>query len=59
MCTIYSMAKISDLKHITFNTIIVKYAQLFYSKEYVNKIYTQCVVNQETGETKDIITFYN
>lgn len=59
MCTIYSVAKISDLKQISFNTIINKYAYLFQSKEYVSKIYTQCVVNQESGETADIINFYN
>ena len=40
MCTIYSISKISGLKHITFNTIINKYAFLFQSKEYVSKIYT-------------------
>ena len=59
MCTIYSVAKISELKHITFNIIIKQYAYLFQSKEYVSKIYTQCVVNQDTGETQDIINFYN
>ena len=59
MCTIYSVAKISDQKQITFNTIINNYAHLFSSKEYVTQIYTKCVVNQETGETKDIINFYN
>jgi len=59
MCTIYSVAKISELKQITFNTIINKYALLFQSKEYVSKIYTQCVVNQDSGETADIINFYN
>jgi hypothetical protein len=59
MCSIYSVAKISDQKKITFNTIINNYAHLFSSKEYVTQIYTQCVVNQDTGETKDIINFYN
>jgi len=59
MCTIYSVAKISDLKQITFNTIINKYAYLFQSKEYVSKIYTQCVISQDSGETQDIISFYN
>jgi retinoblastoma-like protein 1 len=58
MCTIYSVAKISELKQITFNTIINKYGLLFQNKEYVTKIYTQCVTN-EIGETADIITFYN
>ena len=59
MCTIYSVAKISELKHITFNLIIKQYANLFQSKEYVSKIYTQCVINQDSGETQDIINFYN
>lgn len=59
MCTIYSVAKISQLSNITFNVIINKYAYLFQSKEYVSKIYTQCVINQDSGETQDIINFYN
>lgn len=59
MCTIYSVAKISELRQITFNNIINKYAYLFQSKEYVAQIYTQCVINQDTGQTNDIINFYN
>lgn len=59
MCTIYSVVKISELKHITFNFIISQYAKLFEFKEYVNAIYTHCVVNHETGETRNIIQFYN
>lgn len=49
MCTIYSVAKITDLRSITFNSIINQYAHLYESKEYVTQIYTQCVVNVETG----------
>jgi hypothetical protein len=59
MCTIYSVSKITDLKDITFNAIINKYAYLFQNKEYIHKIYTQIVINQDTGETQDIINFYN
>ena len=40
MCTIYSVAKISDMKEITFNIIINKYAYLFHNKDYISKIYT-------------------
>ena len=39
-CTIYSVAKISEMKEITFNMIINKYAYLFQNKEYVSQIYT-------------------
>jgi retinoblastoma-like protein 1 len=35
MCIIYSVAKISNLEHITFNTIIMKYSELFQSQEHV------------------------
>ena len=59
MCTIYSIAKISDLKHVTFNHIINQYAKLFEFKEHVQAIYTKCVVRHETGETRNIIEFYN
>lgn len=59
MCTIYSVSKIADMKDITFNAIINKYAYLFQSKEYVSRIYTKCVINQETGQTSDIINLYN
>lgn len=59
MCTIYSVAKISDLKNITFNFIINAYAKLFCFKEHVQAIYTECVTNQDSGEKKDIIKFYN
>ena len=40
MCTIYSVAKISDMRHLTFNNIINKYAHLYKNKEYVTQIYT-------------------
>ena len=59
MCTIYSVVKISDLRQITFNHIITQYAQLFKYKRHVEKIYQDCVVDHETGETKNIIQFYN
>ena len=29
MCTIYSVVKISELRHVSFNNIINKYANLF------------------------------
>jgi hypothetical protein len=45
MCTIYSVAKISDMKSITFNSIINKYAGMYKSSDFVTKIYTHCVVN--------------
>lgn len=59
MCIIYSIAKISNLEHITFNTIIMKYSELFQSQEHVQRIYAKCVVNQDTLDTQDIISFYN
>lgn len=59
MCTIYSVVKISDLRQITFNHIITQYAQLFKFKRYIEKIYQECVVDEESGETKNIIQFYN
>jgi len=35
MCTIYSVAKISDLRTISFNSIINRYAYLYDNAEYV------------------------
>lgn len=35
MCTIYSVAKISDLRTISFNSIINRYAFLYDNVEYV------------------------
>lgn len=59
MCTVYSVVKISDLRQTTFNHIITQYAQLFKFKRHVEKIYQDCVVDHESGETKNIIQFYN
>lgn len=60
MCTIYGVKKISnDMKSINFNSIIDRYANLYENTEYVTQIYTHCVINPETGETRDIINFYN
>jgi len=35
------------------------YSNLFLNKSYVASVYSNCVINQETMETKDIIYFYN
>jgi len=48
-----------NLPHITFNAIIDRYGELFLGKDYSVKIYSYIVINQDTLETKDIITFYN
>jgi len=45
--------------NISFHNIISKYADLFKKTKFVQNVYIKVNINSETGEKKDIISFYN
>lgn len=60
MCTIYGVCKVQgSTSNITFNNIITKYADMFKNQKQISNIYIQVVIDQDKGEKKDIIHFYN
>jgi retinoblastoma-like protein 1 len=60
MCTIYGVCKVQgSTSSITFNNIITKYADMFKNQKQISQMYIQVVIDQEKGDKKDIIHFYN
>lgn len=61
MCTIYGVCKVQNnlISAITFNNIITKYSDMFKNLKQIANIYIQVLIDQDRGDKKDIIHFYN
>jgi hypothetical protein len=59
MCCIYSVCKISKLPEVLFNEIISEYGAIQTASNQELSVFRECLIDSETGEQGDIITFYN